>query len=728
MKFAVPLQLICAARELAPRMASPSSPDGAASCLSADLKRGRAEKSLGPIEKFFKSSPLSMSAQVNHIYEFGEFRMETAERLLLGKEGPIPLTPKAFDTLLILVQQSGHLIEKDDLMQQVWPDTTVEEANLARNVWALRRVLGDDHGKHRYIETVPKRGYRFIAPVKEFPSQSIELLVQRRLRAHIVTTEEESADLSAAQTEAIVHTSAPNPLAQFSALTQAPVARLTSRNRGIAIVGIVCVIIGLGIAAAAIVRRNANRAPTHTAIDSLAVMPFVNASDNPDLEYLSDGITENIINRISLAAHLKMIAHNSVFRYKGKQIDAQKVGHELGVQAILLGRVVQHGDDLSVSAELVNVGDGSHIWGEHYDRKATDLLFLQEDLAKDIANGLRLQFDSEEQTQSRKSCTDNVEAYQLYLKGRYFWNKRTETGLRKGIEYFQQAIEQDPNYALAYAGLADSYIIMANWRYAPPGHSYAKAKAAALRALELDNRLPEALTSLAYTTLLYERDWKTSESRFQQALALNPNYASAHHFYSICLMTSGRQSEALAEITRAQDLDPLSLIITSVHGWIYYQGRNFDRAVYQYTKTLEMDPKYVPALLDLGATYLRKGEYSKAISQFEEAKTAGGETGRILADLAQAYALSGRRSEALGILSQLERPSAPAFVSTWDLALVHTALGNKARAIELLEKAADERVGWIILLGVDPAFDRLQSEPRFAKLKQRVGIPSPSQS
>jgi len=669
-----------------------------------------------------------MSAQINHIYEFGEFRMETAERLLLGKEGPIPLTPKAFDTLLILVQQSGHLIEKDDLMQQVWPDTTVEEANLARNVWALRKALGDDNDRHCYIETVPKRGYRFIAPVKLFPSQSGELLVQRRLRAHIVTTEEESADHSAAETYAIAPTQTPKPPAQLSALVHAgPGAKLTGRNRRIALVGIVCVLAGIGITAA-IVRRNANRAPSHTAIDSLAVMPFVNASSDPELEYLSDGLTENLINGLSRASHLKMIAHNSVFPYKGKEIDAQRVGKDLGVQAVLMGRVAQHGNDLSVSVELIDARDRSHLWGEHYDRQATDLAFLQKELAQDIANNLRLQFGPEEQAPSRKNYTDNVEAYRLYLKGRYFWNKRTEAGLRKGIEFFQQAIEQDPNYALAYAGLADSYIIMANWRYAPPRDSYAKAKAAALRALELDNRLPEALTSLAYTTLLYDRDWKASESGFQQALALNPNYASAHHFYSICLMTSGRQSEALAEITRAQDLDPLSLIITSVHGWIYYEGREFDRAVYQYTKTLEMDPKYVPALLDLGATYLRNGEYGKAISRFEEAKTAGGETGRILADVAQAYALSGRRADALQILRRLEHPSEPEFISTWDLALVHVALNDKVVAIDLLEKAAAERVGWVILLGVDPAFDSLRAEPRFDKLIQQVGIPRPSRS
>ncbi len=494
-----------------------------------------------------------MSKQINHIYEFGEFRVESADRRLLRNGQPISLTPKVFETLLALVRSGGHVVEKDELMKLVWPDAFVEEANLARNVWALRKALDDDNGEHRYIETVSKRGYRFIAMVRESPSQSVDVVVQRRVRAHIAAIEEESSEPSAADTETTALTPTTKQLGQTSALIQArPVAKLRSHRGKIALIGIGCVLVGLGIAAA-ILRRNANRSPARTAIDSLAVMPFVNASGNPELEYLSDGITENIINRISLAPHLKMIAHNSVFRYKGKEIDAQKVGRELGVRAILLGRIVEHGDELSVSAELVDARDGSHIWGEHYDRKKSDLAFLQIELVQNIANGLRLRL-TEDGQKSAEVSTKNEEAYRFYLKGLYFWNKRTEAGLRKGIDCFQQAIEQDPNYALAYAGLADSYIILANWRYAPPADSYAKAKAAALRALELDKRLPEALTSLAYTTLLYERDWKASESRFQQALALNPNYASAHHFYSICLMTAGNPKRWLKSRARRNSI------------------------------------------------------------------------------------------------------------------------------------------------------------------------------
>jgi tetratricopeptide (TPR) repeat protein len=309
------------------------------------------------------------------------------------------------------------------------------------------------------------------------------------------------------------------------------------------------------------------------------------------------------------------------------------------------------------------------------------------------------------------------------LRGRYYWNKRTEPGLRKGIEYFQKAIDQDPSYALPYAGLADSYIMLANWGFAAPAEAYPKARAAALRALELDPELAEAETSLAYTTLLYSWDWQAADKGFKKAIALNPNYASAHHFYSICLMTSGRQAEALAEIQRAEELDPLSLIISAVHGWTYYEGRRYQEAIKQYTKTLEMDPRYVPALLDLGTTYLRLGDFPKAIAQFEKARAISGDNGVVLSDLAQAHALSGNRPAALNILHRIQSRSAPIFVSPWDRALIYLALGDKRTAMALLRQAADEHVGWVIRLGVDPALDSLRGESQFKELRQRVRIP-----
>jgi TolB-like protein/DNA-binding winged helix-turn-helix (wHTH) protein/Tfp pilus assembly protein PilF len=646
-----------------------------------------------------------MSKEINHIYEFGEFRLETAERLLLRNGEPISLTPKAFETLLTLIQSSGHVVEKDDLMKRVWADAFVEEANLARNIWSLRKALDDGDGDHNYIETIPKLGYRFKAPVTELVDEPSQVLIQRRVRARFVTEEVETSE-----PPALVKPARTVPLS----LTPA------RKRRGVFIVLGVAVFAGALIIGGIILR--ARRTSTAPAIQSVAVLPFTNLTNDPELDYVSDGITEDLINRLSQASRLKIISRNSVFHYKGKEIDAQAVGKALGVQAFLVGSVTQHGEELSVSAELIDARDGSHIWGARHDRRMTDLRWLQQELAEDLTKSVSLHLTSTEQTAGARHYTADAESYRNYLKGRYFWNKRTEAGVQKGIEYFQKSVELDPSYAPAYAGLADSYIIMANWRFAPSAEAYQKARAAALRALEIDPQLAEAKTSLAYTTLLYQWDWKSAEKLFREAIALNPNYASAHHFYSICLLTAGRNSEALAEIQHAQELDPLSLIITSVHGWIYYEGRQFDQATEYFRKTLEMDSQYVPALLDLGECYLRRGDNPKAMEQFQKARAAGGDTSRVLADIAQAHALSGQQTLGLKTLRDIEQSSN--FVSPWDLSFVYAALGQKARAIELLEKAADERVGWVVSLGVEPGFDSLRAEPRFQKLQERVGIPA----
>jgi TolB-like protein/DNA-binding winged helix-turn-helix (wHTH) protein/Tfp pilus assembly protein PilF len=680
-----------------------------------------------------------MSTQSEHSYEFGDFRLEPSERQLLRNGSVVPLTPKAFETLLLLVRKGGRLVEKEELLKEIWSEAFVEEANLARNIWMLRKALGDDNGKHRYIETVPKRGYRFIAEVTEKSNDTVGLLVQRRVRTRIVTEEEDTPhEPTALNTDKPVIDIEQNdlvkPVAAF--MTPASPAALetrhpkqtitpnTTRRSKTAILVILAVAGLIGIVITVLVMRSRARTMSGpTTISSIAVLPFLNAGGDPELDYLSDGVTEDIINRLSPASNFKIIALNSVLHYKGKDIDAQKVAKALGVQAILVGRVVERGDRLSVSAELIDGRDNSHIWGESYDRKTDDLRFLQEELARDITNSLRLQFTNADQRVAHKGYAENSEAQQSYLKGRYFWNKRTEADLQRGIEHFQKAIERDPNYALAYAGLADSYIMLANWDFAPPAEAYAKARAAAIKALDLDSQLAEAQTSLAYTTLLYEWDWKGAEKRFKEAIKLSPNYASAHHFYSICLMTQGRQDEALAEIQRAQELDPLSLIITSVHGWIHYEGRQFDQAIVYYTRTLEMDSHYVPALLDLGTTFMRRGEQEKAIAEFEKARATSGDTPAILSNLAQAYALSGRRAEALRLVSQLEQRSSSRFVSPWNLARIYVSLDDNERAIRLLERAAEQKVGWVILLGVDPAFDRLRDDPKFVQLIDRIGIP-----
>jgi TolB-like protein/Tfp pilus assembly protein PilF len=459
-----------------------------------------------------------------------------------------------------------------------------------------------------------------------------------------------------------------------------------------------------------------------TPIRSIAVLPLANLSHDSSQEYLSDGLTDELITELAKAGNLRVISRTSVTALRDSRKPAPEIGRELHVDAIVEGTVERVGDRVRIRAQLVRTDSDQHLWAESYDRDMSDLLGLEREVAQDIVRkiGSRLS-----QTTPRVPKIA-ASAHEDYLRGRYYWSKRTESGLRRGIEYFQKAIDQEPDYALAYAGLADSYVMLANWGLAPPGEAYVKAKAAALKALDIDDQLVEAQTSLAYTSLLYDWDWQGAETRFRQAIALNPNYASAHHFYSVLLMASGRQSEAVAEIKRAQELDPLSLIISDVVGWIYYEGRQYEQAIEQYRKTLEMDSNYVPVLLDLGTAHLKLGNYRDAIAQFERARSVGGENGVVLSGLAQAHWLSGNRTEAARIFRRIQQRSAPVFVSSWDISFVHAAMGEKKKAVDLLRKAADEHVGWVVRLAVEPAFDSLRSEPEFHALIKRVGIPSVS--
>ena len=444
-----------------------------------------------------------MSNQINHIYEFGDFRLETAEQLLLRRGEPIPLTPKAFDTLLVLVQSSGHLVEKDELMKRVWADAFVEEANLARNVWALRKTLEDDHGEHRYIETVSKRGYRFIAPVREVVIPDNGVLIQRRVRARIVSEEEETSEEPQVRTKVTMPLGSVVETRPITALSLATPRNRKRRNAVLGLLAIAILVVAVAIPTAVI--RNARSGTTSKTIESVAVLPFNNLSNDPELDYLSEGLTENLINRLSHVSRLKIIAYNSVFRYKGKQIDPQKVGRELGVQAVLIGKLEARGGELSIIGELVDARDGTHLWGDHYERKLSDLQSLQGELAQDMAAALRLQFSGEEKTRLAQPHPVNAEAYQLYLKGRYFWNKRTTEGIKKGLECFEQAIRLDPDYAAAYVGLADCYGVLSQTRDFSPNDVMPKAKAATLNALRIDETLAEAHASLAMIEQLY--DW-----------------------------------------------------------------------------------------------------------------------------------------------------------------------------------------------------------------------------
>jgi len=452
----------------------------------------------------------------------------------------------------------------------------------------------------------------------------------------------------------------------------------------------------------------------------MAVLPFVNASGDPNTEYISDGITENLINSLSQLPHLKVMSRDSAFMFKGKDTDAQIVGRRLGVRAVFKGRVMQRGDNLDVSAELVDARDDSHIWGEQYTRDAADLFTLQNDLTREITTALRMRLSGEDEKRMSKTYTANPEAYQDYLKGRYWWNKTTEEGFNKGIEFFQQAIAKDHNYALAYSGLADCYNGLAAFGFVPPTEAFPRAKEAALKALEIDDKLAEAHASLAYVKTNYDWDWSGGEREYQLAIELNPSYGTAHRGYGLALRQMGRLEEAIGEHKRALELDPLSLIINRALGLAFYDARQYDQAIEQERKTLELDPNFMPAHDTLGAAYLQKSMYKEATAEFEKAVAISPRNTEALLWVGCAYAVAGRRAEAQRVLNQLNDLSKQKYVPAWSKAGIYMCLGEKDKAFEWLEKSYEERS--LIEIKVGPGWDPLRSDPRFADLLRRMTL------
>jgi serine/threonine-protein kinase len=462
------------------------------------------------------------------------------------------------------------------------------------------------------------------------------------------------------------------------------------------------------------------RGERHEPIDSIAVLPFANESADPNTEYLSDGITESLINNLSQSRSLKVMSRNSVFRYKGQEPDAKTVGRELGVRAVMTGRIVQRGDNLTVSVELVDARDNSQVWGEQYNRRMSDLLAVQEEIAKQASEHLQLRLTGEDEKRVSKRFTEDTEAYQLYLRGRFYWSKRTEEGLNKGVEYFKQAIEKDPGYALAYAGMADCYAILVELEGASPKELYPRVKAAAQKAIELDDSLAEAHTSLA-AAYEYEWDWPKAEEQYRRAIEMNPNYATAHHWYAAYLISRLRSDEAVREMKLAQELDPLSLIINTSLGRVLYGARQYDQAIEQLKKTIDMDPNFAEAHFQIAMVYEQKRMYGEALAEFQKAIELYQDP-TMTAWVARVYALTGRRSEAERVLANLKEQSKEKYISPYPLATVYAALGEKDRAFEYLEKVYDERSYYVVFLNIDSIFDGLRSDARFQDLLQRIRI------
>ncbi|HKQ53900.1 MAG TPA: tetratricopeptide repeat protein [Pyrinomonadaceae bacterium] len=608
-----------------------------------------------------------MSARPPRFYDFGPFRLDRAERRLLRGSHHVQLTIKAFETLLALVEGGGRVLSKDELIERVWPDAVVEEGSLNVNIYTLRKALGEMQGGAKYIETVPRRGFRFAAEVR---ATSDEGKNGRNVKRAVNANHRQTTDA-------------------------------TNANGATA--------------------TNAKRA--RKVIDSLAVLPLVNAGRDAEMEYLSDGITESIINSLSQLPQLKVMARSTVFRYKGREIDPQMVGRELGVRAVLTGRVIQLNENLIIRMELVDVADGWQLWGEQYNRNSADLLAVQEEISREISEKLRLKLSGEQKKRLAKRYTESTEAYQTYLKGRFYWNKRTLEGLRRGVEYFQQAIRLDPDYALAYAGLADSYLLMGSVEYGAlhPKEALQSAKVATLEALRLDGTLAEAHASLGYVRL-FDWDWSEAEKEYRRAVELNPNYPTARHWYALYLTAMGRHAEAVAEIKRAQELDPLSLPIGVGVGWHFFLTRSYDRAIAEYQGVLEMEPNFYMAHLWLGLAYAHKGLFAEALEEYERATALSGGGPLVLAAEAHAHALSGEHAKARLLLDELQELSKERYVSPYYVAAVHTALGEREEAFAWLDLAYENRSEGMVWLKVDPTLDSLRSSPRFADLLRGVGL------
>ncbi|HEY3132941.1 MAG TPA: winged helix-turn-helix domain-containing protein [Acidobacteriota bacterium] len=642
-----------------------------------------------------------MSERTKHFYGFGPFCLDATERQLLLDGKPVPLTPKAFDTLLALVESNGRMVEKEELIKKVWPDTFIEEANLAYNISILRKVLSEDPAKHQYIETIPKYGYRFVAAVKELSRERADLILERHTRSRVVVEEEEGA-------------SAPGEAEQAS-------SRFLLRSRRWSKAGVFSILAAL-VAVASIVYF----ANSREAIDSIAVLPFVNASGDPDIDYLSDGITESLISNLSRLPNLKVMSRSSVFRYKVSNPQAHPpdplaVGRELKVRAVLTGRIVQRGDNLTIGLELVDARDNHQLWGEQYHRKLSDVLAVQADISREISGKLRLKLSGAQNERLARHSTQNTDAYQLYLKGRYFWNKRTGEGLEKSIGYFKQAVDRDPNYALAYAGLADSYAVLGVYEALPPRELFPKAKEAVTHALEIDDTLAEAHASLANAIQNYDWDWAAAEREYRRSIELSPNYATARQWYALYLDAMGRTDEAIAQIRKAQELDPLSMVIAANLGLIFYHGRHYDRAIEECRKALELDSAFSRAHWYLGLAYAQQLRFEEAIAEFQQAARSGDVTFP-LATLGHAYARAGRREEAQKVLSELMAASKQRYISPYAVATVYIGLGDKDRAFEWLEKAYQDRSEVFVWLKVEPLLDDLRPDPRFAGLMRRVGL------
>jgi len=646
-----------------------------------------------------------MATTLNVLYEFGPFQLDPPERQLLCDGQPIALSPKAFDLLLVLVDRSGHLIQKEELLKVVWPNSFVEEGNLAVTISLLRKALNDDRGQHRYIETVSKKGYRFVADVKRHDDT-------------------ESAIAGTGPTADV----APKPIPEVGPLPTVREAQPARRKVNFSAtlwVSVATLLIALVVIAFTRHRATAS-VPSSSEIRSLAVLPFQTLGMHTPDKYLEIGMADAVITKLANTRKVIVRPTSAIQRYAGPQLgpqlSPQGVGREQGVDAVLEGRIQRIDDRVRVTVQLIRVQDGVQLWADTFDKQFTDIFALEDSLSEMAAQSIRLQLTGEENRRFTKRLTENPAAYEAYMKGRFFWNKRTDAGLKKGLEYFRDAIHLDPAFSEAYVGVADSYATLGLYAVLPPKQAFPAAKDAGSRALQMDSTLAAAHATLGFIYFYYEWNPSLSAGEFQQALKANPHYAMAHSWYAESLAARGQYSEAAAEAERALQDDPLSMIIGSNAGWTYALAGQYDRAVETLKKAMEIDPTFPRTHFRLGQVYEQRGEYALAISEFEQAVHLAEDDPYYEGSLGHGYGASGNLQQARRVLEKLQDRAKHQYVPPYAIAVVYAGMGNRDEAFHWLQKALEDRSTSMVFLRSDPEFAALRSDPRFSQLSKTVAF------
>jgi TolB-like protein/DNA-binding winged helix-turn-helix (wHTH) protein/Tfp pilus assembly protein PilF len=651
---------------------------------------------------------------VPKLVRFGIYAVDLRTSELWKQGRKIKLQEQPCRILAILLEQRGEVVTREELRKRLWSDDTFVDFDHSLNtaIMRLREALSDSSDNPRFIETLPRHGYRFIAPVEEIAASEQE-------------KKEDTGSTSTPELSAAVPQSAsPKIFIAGKTEPESKPRRIGSRRALgwgslVGVFAVVLLAVGWHY-----LRTGAEANLSRNPIRSMVVLPFENLSGDKDQQYFTDGMTDELIAHLAKIRSLRVISRTSSMEYKGTPKTLSEIARKLNVDAVVEGTVLRSGDRVRITAELVQVATDRHLWAETYESQLGDVLALQSQVASAIVNEIRINLTPEEQQRLTSTRSVSAEGYEDYLKGRYYWNKRSQEGLSKAIAYFQLATEKDPHYALAFAGLADCYSIIGSAIVGtvPYQDVAPKAKAAALKALELDDTLAEAQTSLATVRFNYDWDWPSAAQGFQRSIELNPSYATAYQRYSLYLMAMGRTKDSLAQMNHARELDPLSISMNFSLGWRLYMAHQYDQAIEQLQNTLDMDPSFALARMVLGQAYEQKRAYPRALAELQRAVTAAHDSPQMLGALGHAYGVSGNRAQAETVLAQLMEQSKKQYVSPFYVAIVYAGLSENEKAVDWLEKAYKDRSNAIVFSKVDPQLDPLRTAPRFKALLHRLAL------